>query len=152
MQRATGVLGEQLGEVRDRLFTFLNPQRHHRLLDLNASTGLLTWEAVRRVPEGGVTACTHKEKDYSALIEQSILLDELSRPHIVKVKASNWLAIRQMAEIDSSVAILVERLTVRVLMQEGIEPIHLERAGIDPRSRPIYSLMRGDALVGNAGA
>ena len=98
LQRATGVLGEQLGEVRDRLFNSLNPQRHHRLLDLNASTGLLTWEAVRRVPEGGVTACTHKEKDYSALIEQSILLDELSRPRVVKVKASNWLAVQQMAE------------------------------------------------------
>ncbi|MEL6854161.1 MAG: AAA family ATPase, partial [Cyanobacteria bacterium J06607_13] len=52
LQRATSALGAQLGEVRDRLFTTLMPQRHHLLLDLNASTGLLTWEAVRHVPEG----------------------------------------------------------------------------------------------------
>ncbi len=98
LQRATGVLGEQLGEVRDRLFKTLNPQRHHLLLDLNASTGLLTWEAIRHVPEGGVTACTHSEKDYSALVEQSALLNELSRPKIMKVKGANWLAVQQTAD------------------------------------------------------
>ncbi len=47
LQRATGTLGAQLGEARDRIFTHLNAQRHHVLLDLNASTGLLTWKAVR---------------------------------------------------------------------------------------------------------
>ncbi len=99
LQRASGVLGEQLGEVRDRLFTMLTPQRHHRLLDLNANTGLLAWEAIRRVPEGGVTACTYSEKDYSALIEQSDLLHELSRPNVVKVEKTNWLALQQMADI-----------------------------------------------------
>lgn len=83
LQRATGVLGEQLGAVRYRLFNSLNPQRHHTLLDLNASTGLLTWEAVRRVPEGGVTALTYSEKDRSALVEQSEMLDELIRPVVV---------------------------------------------------------------------
>ena len=83
LQRATGVLGEQLGVVRDRIFNTLNPQRHHTLLDLNASTGLLTWEAVRRVPEGGVTALTYREKDRSALVEQSTMLDELIRPVVV---------------------------------------------------------------------
>ncbi|MGI8936442.1 MAG: AAA family ATPase [Phormidesmis sp.] len=98
LQRATGVLGEQLGEVRDRLFTIFTPQRHHRLLDLNASTGLLTWEAIRRVPEGGVTACTHSEKDYSALIEQSALLHELSRPNVVKVRKSNWSGLQRTTE------------------------------------------------------
>ena len=83
LQRATGVLGEQLGAVRDRIFNTLNPQRHHTLLDLNASTGLLTWEAVRRVPEGGVTALAYSEKDRSALVEQSEMLDELIRPVVV---------------------------------------------------------------------
>ncbi|MEL7357481.1 MAG: AAA family ATPase [Cyanobacteria bacterium J06560_6] len=92
LQRATGALGTQLGEVRDRIFTRLNPQRHHVLLDLNASTGLLTWEAVRQVPEGGVYSCTHTAKAYSALVEQSALLGELSRPNVVQVEAANWIA------------------------------------------------------------
>jgi putative ATPase len=91
LQRATGALGEQLTQVRDRLFTTLQPQRHHRLLDLNASSGLLTWEAIRQVPEGGVYACVHSEKDYSALVEQSAMLSELARPVVVKVKDANWV-------------------------------------------------------------
>ncbi|MGB7085002.1 MAG: AAA family ATPase [Phormidesmis sp.] len=91
LQRATDVLGEQLGKVRDRLFATLNPQRHHRLLDLNASTGLLTWEAIRQVPEGGVYSCVRTQKDYDALSEQSRLLSELTRPTVVTVKDADWI-------------------------------------------------------------
>jgi len=98
LQRATGVLGEQLGEVRDRIFTELNPQRHHLLLDLNASTGLLTWEAVRQVPEGGVYSAAHAPKTYSALVEQSAVLEALVRPNVIQVQQSNWLAAIEKEE------------------------------------------------------
>lgn len=92
LERATGALGQQLGDVRDRLFQTLRPQRHHVLLDINATTGLLTWEAIRQVPEGGVYACTRSHQDYQALIEQSEMLGELARPIVVQVDRSNWLA------------------------------------------------------------
>ncbi len=85
LQRAAGALGTQLGEVRDRIFNLLTPQRHHVLLDLNASTGLLTWEAVRQVPEGGVYSCVRTAKTYSALTEQADMLDELARPVVFQV-------------------------------------------------------------------
>ena len=99
LERATGALGEQLGAVRDRLFQTLNPQRHHVLLDLNATTGLLTWEAIRQVPEGGAYACVHSDKDYEALVEQAAMLSELARPVVVKVKEANWsAAIKQTDE------------------------------------------------------
>jgi len=107
LQRATGAMGEQLGEVRDRLFSTLNPQRHHVLLDLNASTGLLTWEAIRQVPEGGVVSCVHSDKAYEALIEQSTLLSELTRPKVVKVKDQDWqqaLSDRTIAKADTDSA------------------------------------------------
>ena len=90
LERATGELGQQLGAVRDRLFQALNPQRHHVLLDLNAATGLLAWEAIRQVPEGGVYACVHRHQDYEALVEQSEMLRELIRPVVVKVDKSDW--------------------------------------------------------------
>jgi len=89
LQRATGVLGTQLGEVRDRIFTLLSPQRHHVLLDLNASTGLLTWEAIRRVPEGGVYSCARTHQAHSALVQQSAMLSELNRPVVVEVDENN---------------------------------------------------------------
>ena len=75
--------GEQLAYVRDRLFALAGPQRHHRILDLNARTGLLVWEAVRQVPEGGVYARAQRSQDQAALAEQAARLPELARPVIV---------------------------------------------------------------------
>lgn len=101
LERATGALGQQLEEVRDRLFQTLAPQRHHVLLDLQAATGLLTWEAVRQVPEGGVCACVSHSTDYKALKEQSEILGALSRPVVVKVEKANWpLAIEQTGKFS----------------------------------------------------
>lgn len=83
LQRTLSQMGEHLGQVRDRLFALAPPQRHHRVLDLNAGSGLLTWEAVRRVPEGGVYACVWQATDAAALGEQATALSELSRPVIL---------------------------------------------------------------------
>jgi putative ATPase len=69
--------------VRDRIFTLANLQRHSVVLDLNARSGLLTWEAIRQVPEGGVYACVYDPKDAAALTEQSRALPELNRPVIL---------------------------------------------------------------------
>ncbi|MFZ4678474.1 MAG: AAA family ATPase, partial [Nodosilinea sp.] len=83
LQRTLNQAGEQLGQVRDRLFAVAPPQRHHRILDLNARTGLLTWEALRRVPEGGVYARVHTAQDQVALEEQAAQLPDLARPVLV---------------------------------------------------------------------
>jgi putative ATPase len=80
LQRAMGEVGGQLGEIRDRIFATATLQRHHVVLDLNATSGLLTWEAVRQVPEGGVYACVPSSQDYAALTEQAAQLPELTRP------------------------------------------------------------------------
>jgi len=82
LQRTVSQTGERLGQVRDRLFAALDIQRHHTLLDLNARSGLLTWEAVRRVPEGGVYTRVETEQDRAALTEQAAMLPELDRPVI----------------------------------------------------------------------
>lgn len=83
LQRTLSQAGDQLGEIRDRIFELAPPQRHHRVLDLNARTGLLTWEALRRVPEGGVYAWVHTSQDQAALAEQAAQLPELIRPVLV---------------------------------------------------------------------
>ncbi|MBD2056646.1 AAA family ATPase [Oculatella sp. FACHB-28] len=84
LQRTLSQVGEQLGLVRDRLFHLAQPQRHHLILDLNAGSGLLTWEALRRVPEGGVYACVRTLDDAEALQEQASVLPELSRPIVLR--------------------------------------------------------------------
>ena len=83
LQRTLGEVGENLSLIRDNLFEIGNPQRHHLILDLNAKSGLLTWEAVRRVPEGGVYSWVKNQNDAKALIEQSNVLPELTRPIVI---------------------------------------------------------------------
>ncbi|MEA5465113.1 AAA family ATPase [Leptothoe sp. PORK10 BA2] len=78
LQRTLGNAGESLRAVCDRIYTTLKPQRHHVLLDLNA--GLLTWEALRQVPEGGVYACAATEQIRQAMAEQAQTLHDLARP------------------------------------------------------------------------
>jgi putative ATPase len=92
LQRALSQAGEKLAAVRDRLFTLTHLQRHHVILDLNAGSGLLTWEALRQVPEGGVYAVVRaasqipqgSPEDAEALQEQSAALPELARPVILQ--------------------------------------------------------------------
>ena len=83
LQRTISQTGEQVGWIRDRIFSLSPIQRHHRILDLNARTGLLVWEAVRRVPEGGVYARVQSTQDKNALEELATRLPELSRPILV---------------------------------------------------------------------
>ncbi|MEO1210267.1 MAG: AAA family ATPase [Cyanobacteria bacterium J06638_20] len=82
LQRTISQTGERLGQLRDRLFASLDLQRHHTVLDLHARSGLLTWEAVRQVPEGGVYARVETPQDLTALTEQAALLPALQRPLI----------------------------------------------------------------------
>ena len=83
LQRTIGQAGERLAQIRDRLFSKLSLQRHHVVLNLNAATGLLTWEALRSVPEGGVYALTYQESEAIALQEQAASLTELLRPIVM---------------------------------------------------------------------
>jgi len=58
-------------------------ERHHIVLDLNAGTGLLTWEAVRQTPEGSVWALAENEKAASGMHAQALDLSEMDRPVIM---------------------------------------------------------------------
>jgi putative ATPase len=98
LQRSIGQAGERLADIRDRLFALANPQRHHVILNLNAGSGLLTWEAVRRVPEGGVYACVETATDATALSEQATALPELSRPVILPTALSK-LSVTLTAQV-----------------------------------------------------
>ena len=82
LERTVNQTGKKLGDIRDRLFNLAKLQRHHLILDLHAKSGLLTWEALRKVPEGGVYSCVKNQTESTALEEQSAVLPELLRPII----------------------------------------------------------------------
>ncbi|MBP5974207.1 AAA family ATPase [Brasilonema sp. CT11] len=88
LQRTLGQVGQHLALLRDTVFHIAAPARHHIILDLNAVSGLFTWEAVRRVPEGSVYACVHNQADAQALAQQAVALPELVRPIILNTSLS----------------------------------------------------------------
>lgn len=83
VQRAMGDVGQQLAQQRDRIMQGLHLERHHLVLDLMAGTGLLTWEAARQVPEGGVWARCPEERQAQALEQRAQTLPELRQPHVL---------------------------------------------------------------------
>ncbi len=83
LQRTIGNAGERLGKIRDRVLDTAALQRHHVVLDLNAGSGLLTWEILRRVPEGGVWALAQDRQEGEGLRQQAERLPELERPVVL---------------------------------------------------------------------
>ncbi len=88
LQRAVGNAGERLGGVRDRVLDAAHLQRHHVVLDLNAGSGLLTWEILRRTPEGGTWVLAHDRQVGEGLRQQAEQLPEMQRPSVVVVDPS----------------------------------------------------------------
>lgn len=83
--RAAGELSQQLADVRQRIFTPLKLARHHVVLDVQAASGLLTWEAVRKVPEGSVwSLCTDRTSAVGVREMAAQHLDELDQPIILE--------------------------------------------------------------------
>ena len=69
-----------LAVIRDRVLGEARLRRHHVVLDLAMGTGLLTWELLRLVPEGGVYALS-PSGDHLALARQMIeAVPEAERP------------------------------------------------------------------------
>ena len=83
LQRTISQSGQNLSQQRDKLFELAQVQRHHLVLDVNAGSGLLTWEAVRRAPEGGVWALTSDVQAGEALRQLAAKLPEVERPFVL---------------------------------------------------------------------
>ena len=66
--------------VRNILFGMWHSKRHDRVLIVSDPSGVLVWEAHRRVPEGGVTALCSGLRSYDALTWLAGGLPETERP------------------------------------------------------------------------
>ena len=84
LQRTISNAGERLGHVRDRVLDAAALTRHSVVLDARAASGLLTWEALRRVPEGGVYALARTRRDADALRQLAERLPLVERPVVME--------------------------------------------------------------------
>lgn len=83
LQRTLSQTGDHAAWVRDRIFSLTHIQRHHIVLEVNSQTGLLTWEALRRTPEGSVYTHVSTNKVAQTLAAQVKALAALQRPIIL---------------------------------------------------------------------
>ncbi|MCS6825674.1 MAG: AAA family ATPase [Caldilinea sp.] len=84
LQRTISGAGERLARLRDRVLDAAKLSRHSVVLDLKAGSGLLTWEAVRRTPEGGVYALARNRRDAEALRQMAERLSLIERPVVME--------------------------------------------------------------------
>lgn len=83
LQRTASRFSARLVAHREAVFDTARLQRHHLVLDLNAGTGLLTWEALRQTPEGGVWAWCERPDAAAALQALAERLPALSQPAVI---------------------------------------------------------------------
>ena len=83
LERAMGSSAGQLALIRERVLAGAALARNHLVLDLRAGGGLLTWEALRRVAEGGVWSLAATEEEARALSQQAESLPPMERPVVL---------------------------------------------------------------------
>jgi putative ATPase len=159
LQRTLSQLGEQLGEVREQVFALASPQRHHVILDLNAGSGLLTWEAVRRVPEGGVYACVRTQAEVQALQEQAGVLPELLCPVVLEASLRDLPVILAQhapgVQFDRIVGrnvlirekdkVAIARHWIQLLSDSGVLVL---AESLPRRTQRLYQLLKPSAIAG----
>lgn len=101
LQRTLGNLSAQLAGTRDRIIGAANLERHSLVLDLAAGSGLLTWEALRRAPVGGVWALAATPREAEALQQMAANLEAIERPVILTGGVDRLPAL--VSEVDPRV-------------------------------------------------
>ncbi len=102
LARAVGNAGARLGLLRDRVLDAAALGRHCLVLDLRAGTGLLTWEAMRRAPEGGIWCLAHDRPTAEALVAMAGRLGQVEAPVVLETgldELPDLLALRGESDV-----------------------------------------------------
>lgn len=95
LRRLSNERGPIYSSIREEVFASLHLQRHHRVLDANAGSGLLIWEGCRLVPEGGVYGLLSQKTDKLMMEHYSKQLDQLERPQLFQSDLEKFSAERE---------------------------------------------------------
>jgi putative ATPase len=149
-QRTLGSVGARLTLLRDLIFARAQILRHHTVLDVHPSTGLLTWEALRLAPEGGVFALPQTPAQADALREQAARLPALTRPTLLPPCALSDLddTLRALSAPDSPLVcdgVITPARFDRVLGLNALSSLH------SPEGDPAQALRALRALLSPGG-
>lgn len=104
----------QMQWCRDLLLDKANLNRSDIVLDLHASTGLITLEACRHIVEGGVHAITWSKDEHETLHKLSQSLAELERPNL-------YLRSKENLNIQSLEGISFDKIFSRHVWDQGMD-------------------------------
>ena len=121
LERTVSAAGARLAAVRDALVDAADLARHHVVLDLAAGSGLLTWEAVRRTPEGQVVAVTADTRHADTLRQQAARLSALERPLVVE--ATTEAVTDALASLEPTRALRFDRALGRSVLSGIGDPV-----------------------------
>jgi len=124
-KRTSGNAGNRLAELRDRIFELASLKKDSLVLDIYGTTGLLTFEAARRVDDGGVWSLAHDGKSHETLSSTANRLPPLERPQIVR---TNFDDFEKDIEQDAGSKVRFDRVIGRnALSKVGDKHLLLKR-------------------------
>ncbi len=82
--------GEILKDIQKTVFTLAEIRSHHIILNINAGSGLLLWEAARRAREGGIYGLTTSPDTLQYLQQYGNQVPEMERPILLNQKISDF--------------------------------------------------------------
>lgn len=141
LQRTINSDSEQLASLRQQMFSRIQLQRHHLVLDLQAGGGLLTWEALRHVPEGGVYSQVVLQAEAEALESQAQKLPGLRRPVILQTELRDLPASLCQQDPALRFEVILGR---NLLFTPGLSPDWL--VDISPFLQPQGTLLLAETL------
>jgi len=115
IERLSSGRSAALSAIRERIFAPLAILRHSTILDADARTGLLLWEALRRAPEGGAWGIVGTEDEAAVLEHRMRDLEHAARPVILRPGRSLLEICRSMIDGDD------EMLATETGMEPGVK-------------------------------
>ncbi len=83
---------QKAAAIRDEIFRIIAPERNARILDIHAASGLLSFEALRRCPEGGVTSVILPSEGSRNFVGLNERRDPMDQATILQIDALDRLS------------------------------------------------------------
>lgn len=141
LQRTMSQTGDHAAWVRDLIFSITQIQRHHVVLEVHSQTGLLTWEALRRTPEGSVYTHVPTDKVAQTLEAQVKALSALQRPICVAGPSSDLKTLIHDHTPDLQFDWILGRNTFANQMHQ------MDRPAAENLSQQLISLLRPEGQI-----
>ena len=110
--------------LRDEIFQTLNPAPNARILDIHAASGLLTFEALRKCPDGGVFSLTLPSQNADNFEALMLQRPEMERAQIARIETITPQTIQAFNDVVFDAIIGRNFLHLTDNLPELLQSIH----------------------------